>query len=52
MPKYTVIVNVNLQYEVEAEDETEAEEIMQNLELPQEYVEGSYDFVKAIPEVN
>lgn len=50
MPKYIVIVNVNLQYELEAKDKIDAEEIIQNIELPKEYVEGSYGFVKAIQE--
>ena len=43
-----VIINVNLEYDVpEGQD---AEEFAQNLELPKEYVEDSFDFVKTIEE--
>ena len=42
------IVNVNLEYEIpEGEN---PEEYLQNVELPKEYVEDSYEFVKIIKE--
>jgi len=50
MKNYNVIVNVNLEYKVGAEDEDEAREIVNSVELPKEYVEDSFEFVKAIEE--
>lgn len=41
--KYSVIVNVNLEYLVTAKTETEAEKLVENIELPKEYVEGSFE---------
>lgn len=46
--KYNVIVNVNLEYEVTANSVDEANEIVANLELPKEYVEDSFEYVKTI----
>jgi hypothetical protein len=46
MAKYSVIVNVNLEYIVTAKDEEEAKEIVENVELPKEYVEDSFEIVK------
>ena len=40
------IINVNLQYEIpEGEN---AEEYLENVELPKEYVEDSFEIVKVI----
>jgi len=48
--KFNVIVNVNLEYKVEANTEQEAIEFVENVELPKEYVEDSFDIVKVIDE--
>ena len=50
MKTYIVIVNVNLEYEVEAKNENNAKIAVANLELPKEYVEDSFKFVEAIEE--
>jgi len=42
------IINVNLQYEVKGESEEEIQIEVGNIELPKEYVEGSYVFVKVV----
>ncbi len=44
--KYTVIINCNLEYEIEAKDESEAEALAQEIELPPQYVEDSYEVTK------
>ena len=46
--KYTGIVNVNLEYVFEAKDKEDAEIYLQNVELPKEYVEDSFDLVKIL----
>jgi len=50
MRKYRIIVNVNLEYEVNAESEQEAEDQLLDVELPKEYVEDSFEIVKIIDE--
>jgi len=44
--KYSVIVEVRLEYIVDAKNEAEAEDMIQDVELPKEYVENSFDFIK------
>lgn len=44
--KYSCIINVNLEYIVEAKNEDEAENLMQEVELPKEYLEDSFEIVK------
>lgn len=44
--KYSVIVNVNLEYIVIAKSYQHALEIVENTELPEQYVSGSYELVK------
>jgi hypothetical protein len=44
--KYSVIVNVNLEFIVEAKNADEAEDLMQEVELPKEYLEDSFEIVK------
>lgn len=46
----TVIVNVNLEYQFDVQTDEEAEELVQNIELPPQYVEDSFDIVKIITE--
>jgi len=46
MKKYSVIVNVNLEYIVEAKDLEEAERKVCEVELPKEYLEDSFEIVK------
>jgi len=46
--KYSIIVNVNLEYIIYAKNEIEAEEIVSNIELPKEYVEDSFEIAKII----
>lgn len=46
--KYAVIVNVNLQLEVDADNPEDAQLIATEYELPHEYVEDSYEFVKVL----
>ena len=43
-----VIVNVNLEYGFDVETDEEAEIAVQNVELPKEYVENSFEIVKII----
>jgi hypothetical protein len=42
---YKVIVNVNLAYYIRAKDRDEALGIVENFELPKEYVENSFNVV-------
>jgi len=44
--KYSVIVNVNLEFIVEAKNLEEAEKLIQEVELPKEYIEDSFEIVK------
>lgn len=44
--KYTVIVNVNLEYQFNAKSFKEAKEMVENVELPKEYVSESFEIVK------
>ena len=44
--KYSVIVNVNLEFIVKAKNAEEAEDLMQEVELPKEYLEDSFEIVK------
>ncbi len=46
---YQVIVNINLEYDFKAKNEDEAETMAQNVELPKEYVEDSFEIVKTYP---
>lgn len=50
--KKYVIVNVNLQFELPENIKTEIEikEFVENVELPKEYVEDSFEFVKIYKE--
>ena len=51
--KYKVVVNIQLAYVVEAPDEEIAQEMVEDVELPNYYVEDSFDIekvVKATPE--
>ena len=48
MAKKIVIVNVNLQYVVNARDDADAITQVCNVELPHEYVEDSFEIVKVI----
>ena len=43
-----VIVNVNLQIPVNASSQDDAIEQAENYELPKEYIEDSYEFVKCL----
>lgn len=42
------IINVNLEYEIP--EGKNPEEYLQNIELPKQYVEDSYEFVKVVEE--
>lgn len=44
----TVIVNVNLEYAFDVLSDEEAELEAQNIELPAEYVTGSFEIVKIL----
>lgn len=45
------IVNVNLQYKFkDSTTDDEIEDFLANVELPKEYVEDSFDFVKIVNE--
>ena len=45
------IINVNLEYKFDnSMSNEEIEEKLQNLELPKEYIEDSFEFVKIINE--
>jgi len=46
----TVIVNVNLEYTFEAKNADDAIEQAENVELPKQYVEDSFEAVKVIDE--
>lgn len=46
MKKYSIIVNVNLEYIFTAKNEEEAIEKVENVELPKEYVTDSFEIVK------
>ena len=50
--KYVAIFNINIQYELEAasieEAEEKAEELGATVELPDEYVSDSIEFVKVM----
>ena len=48
--KYTVIVNVNLEYEFDTKNAQQAYIKSQNVELPSNYVEWSWYTVKIISE--
>lgn len=48
--KYKAIVNVNLEYEFEADNASDAYDMAQNVELPANYVDDSYSTVKIIDE--
>lgn len=50
MKKYVVIANINIKKEFMAKDEDEAIEKMENIELPNGYVEDSFEIVKTIKE--
>ena len=44
------IVNVNLEYEIPADYDGTDKEFLENVELPKEYVTGSFDLVKIVVE--
>ena len=48
--KYRVIVNVNLEYVFNVEDDVEARVEAEDVELPKEYVSNSFEIVKIIKE--
>ena len=48
MKKLTVIVNVNLEYTFEAKNRNDAIERAENVELPKEYVEDSFEILKVM----
>ena len=48
--KLSVIVNVNLEIQTDAKNYEEAKEYVMNYELPKEYVEDSFEFIKVIDE--
>jgi len=48
--KLSVIVNVNLEIPTDAKNYEEAKEFAMNYELPKEYVEDSFEFIKVIDE--
>ena len=48
--KYTVIVNVNLEYAFDAKNAEDAIIEAENVELPKEYVTGSFEIVKMLDE--
>ena len=50
--KKLVIVNVNLQYEFDVDTDEKAIEAVENVELPKEYVEDSFELVKIINELH
>lgn len=47
---YSVIVNCNLEYKFKAGSAEEAERMAEEVELPNSYVEDSFDIVKIIDE--
>lgn len=44
------IINVNLEYEIPEDYKGTDEEFLENVELPSEYVSGSFEIVKIINE--
>jgi hypothetical protein len=46
------VVNVNLQYEIPDGKKTDEEikEFVENVELPENYIEDSFEFVKVVDE--
>lgn len=48
--KYTVIVNCNLEYVFKASSQREAKDMVEEVELPKEYVEDSFEIIKIIDE--
>jgi len=48
--KLSVIVNVNLEIQTDAKNYEEAKEYAMNYELPKEYVEDSFEFIKVLDE--
>ncbi len=48
MAKFTVIININLEYTFKAESEEEAIMEAENVELPREYVSNSFEIVKVM----
>ena len=46
MEQYSVIVNINLEYIITAKNKDEAEDKIQEVELPKEYLEDSFEIVK------
>lgn len=48
--KYTITVNVDLQYEVRASTPAKAREKVENMELPKEYVEDTFDITRIVSE--
>lgn len=49
MEKLSVIINCNLEIETPHTTEEEAKLYAQNYELPKEYIEDSFEFVKTLP---
>ena len=52
LKKFTVIVNVNLEYTFEAKNADEAIEQAEDVDLPKQYVEDSFKLVKVLNENN
>jgi len=48
--KLSIIVNVNLEIPTDAKTYKEAKEYAMNYELPKEYVEDSFEFIKVLDE--
>ncbi len=48
--QYKVVVKVNLEYVFDVENEEEAVVEAENVELPNEYVEDSFEIVKVMKE--
>ena len=46
--RYSVIVNMNIEYEVDADSALESIQQVEILDLPHWYVEGSFELVKVI----
>jgi hypothetical protein len=46
MPKYEITVECRLKYTVEAKNNNEAEQTAIDLDLPEEYVEDTFEVVK------
>ena len=46
----TVIVNVNLEYSFNVATDEEAITLMENIELPPQYLEDSFEIVKVLDE--